>query len=159
MKLHSVGWFCVICRQAVITLSGLYCTAHSEMKREERGVKAESGWSQRANGARVREILCSRSIFTITRSGTVSCVCVPEVDLVSSLLKYGISHENSNKQRAQINMNKLKVRKWNMFQLNYMGLHTLFAPLRHKALDSYWWIINLVYFDTKIFWSLSGKWF
>lgn len=51
MKLHSVGWFCVICREAVITLSGLYCSLHSEMKPgEEREVEAESGESQRMNG-------------------------------------------------------------------------------------------------------------
>lgn len=76
MKLPSVGWFYVICRQAVITLSGLYCTVHSEMKREERRVKAESGRSQRTNGAGVREILCSRSLFTTARPEMVLCVCV-----------------------------------------------------------------------------------
>lgn len=108
MKLHSVGRFCVICRQAVITLSGLYCTVPSEMKREERGVEAESGWSQRTNGGREGEILCSRRLFTTARPEMMQRV--REVNLLSSLLfKYGYQHENCNMQRDQINMNELEV--------------------------------------------------
>lgn len=51
MKLHSVGWFSVICRQAVITLSGLYCSVPSEMKREER---EREEWRQRTDEVKGR---------------------------------------------------------------------------------------------------------
>lgn len=40
MKLHSVGWFCVVCWHAVITLSGLYCTEHQE---DEKGSERSEG--------------------------------------------------------------------------------------------------------------------
>lgn len=91
MKLHSVGWFCAICWQAVITLSGFYFTVPSEMKREERGVEAESGRSQRTNGA--GDILSSRPPFTAARPEMVSRV--HGVNLVSSLLfKCGYQHEH-----------------------------------------------------------------
>lgn len=106
MKLHYVGWLCVICRQAVITLSGLYCTVHSEMKREERGEEAECGWSQRTNGVIEGEKYCV-SGCCLQQPRWKWCV---SVNFVSSLLfKYGYQHENSNIQRAQINRHKLEV--------------------------------------------------
>lgn len=66
-----------------------------------------------------------------------------EVDLLSSLLlKYGYQDENSDMQRAQINMNKLEVikeetKKLGILGLNCSGLNTFLTLLRHKALDSY----------------------
>ena len=129
MKLHSVGWFCVICWQAVITLSGLYCSVHSEMKREGGGVGAESGTK---NGA--REYIYNN----VARNGVVR---VSEVDLLSSLLlKYGYQHENSNIQRARIDLNKLEIigeEKLVTLGLNCSGFYdnSFLKTLRHLCSD------------------------
>lgn len=88
------------CNYSVCTL--LHCAFRDEKGRER-------GWSQRANGATVREtVLCSRLLLT-TMARPEMVLYVREVDLVYSLLKYGYQHENCDMHRAQMNMNKLEV--------------------------------------------------
>lgn len=95
--------------------------------RDEKG-RERSGGRERMEWEKMER----ENIFTTMWPEMV--LCVREVDLVSSLLlKYGYQHENSNMQRAQIDLNKLEIigeEKLVTLGLNCSGF-TIIAFLRH----------------------------
>lgn len=129
MKLHSVGWFCVVCWHTVITLSGLYCTEHPE---DEKGSERSEGRVQMESKG---EWMFQTVIYSSKAWNYVVCQC--EVDLVSLLLlKYGYLDENRHVLMAQMIMNKLQVigeeSKLASLELNCKEQRLSYTAMRYK---------------------------
>lgn len=129
MKLHSVGWFCVVCWHTVITLSGLYCTEHPE---DEKGSERSEGRVQMESKG---EWMFQTVIYSSKAWNYVVCQC--EVDLVSLLLlKYGYLDENRHMLMAQMIMNKLQVigeeSKLASLELNCKEQRLSYTAMRYK---------------------------